>query len=126
MQELEDESCRPNFWNNQEHAQNVMKEKTILGQVVSNWKLHFQQLEDLRVLLELAKEEQDGGVSEEVQEKSQQLERGIQRMELSRMLNGPMDGNNAILTMKNSNLDKGMYSPKGTSFILSYRDRTLP
>jgi len=57
------------------------------------------RLEDLEVLLEMGREEEDEETIAEAWEGAETLEQEVRRSELSRLLSGPHDKNNAIVTI---------------------------
>lgn len=58
-----------------------------------------QQLEDVQVLLQLAREEEDGAALEEVRQELEQLQEEVERLELETLLSGPYDSYGALLTL---------------------------
>jgi len=99
VRELEEESSASDFWNNQEKAQNALKELTELKEWTDGWNKLKDKYDEMILLLELAKDENDDDTFDEVAAGIEQLELDIERLELSQMLSGPNDSNNAILTI---------------------------
>jgi peptide chain release factor 2 len=77
----------------------LLKERTLLQKVVAGWESCFQDLEDLQILVELGEEEEDEAILTEIRDILPGLERRVEQMEFARMLSGPHDANNAILSI---------------------------
>ena len=67
--------------------------------MVESWQKANQELEDLLVLVELGEESDDEQTLAEIREQLPDLESRVQKMEFARMLSGPHDRNNAILSI---------------------------
>ena len=96
---MEAEVARPEFWNDNEKAQEVLKERTLLQKLVENWESAANGLEDVQVMIELGEESEDEEALAEVREMLPALEKSIGRMEFARMLSGEHDANNAIVSI---------------------------
>lgn len=99
INELEQESSVADFWNKQENAQNVLKELNELKEWADSWNKLNDKYDEMMLLLELAKDEKDDDTFSEVAQEIDQIEDNIERLELSQMLSGPNDSNNAIITI---------------------------
>ncbi len=97
--ELEAETAQPEFWDNQETAQKILKQLNTKRDKLNAWKGQFQQLEDLRLMLEMAKEAEDNEVLAEVAKDSSSLYSATKELELKSLLSTPEDPKNAILTI---------------------------
>lgn len=96
---MEAEVARPEFWNDNEKAQEVLKERTLLQKLVEDWESAANGLEDVQVMIELGEESEDEEALAEVREMLPALEKSIGRMEFARMLSGEHDANNAIVSI---------------------------
>jgi peptide chain release factor 2 len=96
---LEAEVARPEFWNDNEKAQEVLKERTLLQKLVEDWQSAANGLEDVQVMIELGEESEDEEALAEVREMLPALEKSIGKMEFARMLSGEHDANNAIVSI---------------------------
>ncbi len=96
---MEAEIARPEFWNQAERAQELLRERTSLQKLVTSWEESFRELEDLQVLAELGEEGEDEATLAEVQELLPKLEDKVAKMEFARMLSGEHDPNNAIVSI---------------------------
>ena len=96
---MEAEVARPEFWNDNEKAQEVLKERTLLQKLVEDWQSADNGLEDVQVMIELGEESEDEEALAEVREMLPALEKSIGKMEFARMLSGEHDANNAIVSI---------------------------
>lgn len=85
------------FWDDQQQAQAVMKELTVLKDTLNEYSALQQKCDDVAVLWELAMEESDAGLYDEIAASLGVVTGELERMELRLMLNGEYDGNNVIL-----------------------------
>lgn len=76
-----------------------MRQQAGLQEAITRWEHLQRQLEDQRLMLELAEAEADTAVGEEIATALTALERDVAEAELARMLGGPDDEKNAILTI---------------------------
>lgn len=96
---LENEISAPGFWDNPDKAEGVMRELTGLKDSVENVRSLANKHSDLQVLWELGMDEGDESVYEEVNSGLQELKKQLEHMELTLMLSGEYDANNAIITL---------------------------
>lgn len=89
----------PDFWDNPEEAQKIMQQLTNLKDKVEEIKGLSTKLEDIEVLYELGKEEQEDGVIAEVTQELKVFNGLLEKLELETLLSGKYDRNNAILTL---------------------------
>ncbi len=99
IQDLEEQTSVPNFWDNNEKAQIVLKELTELKEWTEAFDKVDSQNGELSLLLDLANEEEDETTFNEVSDGLEKLESAIDDLELRRMLGGKDDTKNAILTI---------------------------
>lgn len=97
--ELEDMTAKPDFWNDNDSAQKLLREQSTLQLAVGEWKGCKTALEDAGGLYEMALEEGDEGVALDVEGELMRLSDQIKSIELKRMLSGPNDHNNAIVAI---------------------------
>jgi peptide chain release factor 2 len=97
--EMESVISGPDFWNDAETAQRLLKERTSLGKVVDTWERLRRQEEDLRVLIELGTEAEDDETLQEVSKLNEQLEKGVSEAEFQRMLSGPHDRSSCFFSI---------------------------
>lgn len=97
LQEIETLTLEPNFWEDSQKAQLLMKEKTFLEDKLGEYKLLNQDMEDALILLELAEESQDEASLNEAETQILSLEKRTRRAQLDSLLSGEADGCNAFL-----------------------------
>jgi peptide chain release factor 2 len=97
IRKLDAAIAREDFWNNPETAKGVLKEKRDCEQAIESWNSRYKSLEDLKVLYDLAREEEDEETHKEVEQGIYELKRSIRDEELKSMLSGEDDRKNAIL-----------------------------
>jgi peptide chain release factor 2 len=99
LQAIEQEILKPNFWNDNESAQILLKERTSLKSDLTLWENLKAEVEDAKGYLELAQEEDDEETLREVSAKVTHVEQEVQAAEFRRMLGGENDPNNAIVSI---------------------------
>ncbi len=99
MEELEQLSTEPGFWDNQEKAQAQMRQRAIAQDKIDMIEDLSSGVDDGLDFLELGMAEGDASVVSDVEGQLPDLEKKIQRAELERMLSGPMDHANAIVSI---------------------------
>lgn len=93
IQEMEAQIAAPGFWDDNDRAQQVLRERTRIEKIIDLWDRLNRQQEDIRVLIELGGEAEDEEVLEEVRGLNDQLEKDVEGAEFQRMLAGPHDKN---------------------------------
>ena len=96
---LEMEMSAPEFWDNQEKAQEKVARVTLLKGKLVPLKDLAARVEDLAVLKELAAEEEDASAITDVLAESESIERGIENFELQTLMSGEHDRGNAFMTI---------------------------
>jgi len=87
----------PDFWANQEKAQEIVAELKGLKAVLKPLDELGRGVDDLAVMIEMA--EEDPSFAAEVPRQVAALEKTLADLELKSLLNGPMDANGAILSI---------------------------
>ena len=98
IEELEAASAREGFWNDVEKSQKVQKRLKTLQNKRDNYNRLCSSWDDLMTLCEMAIEENDDSLLEELQTEYADFEEKVEETRLSTLLTGEYDGNNAILT----------------------------
>ena len=98
IEELEGQSSRDGFWNDVENSQRVQKRLKQLKGKVENYEKLCTMWDDLYTLCEMALEENDDSMFEELQSDFAALEKRLEETRLGTLLTGEYDANNAILT----------------------------
>jgi peptide chain release factor 2 len=96
---LEGAASAPEFWGDSEKAQKVLKEQSDLRQTLEQHAGLVKELDDFRVLLELAADQEDVETLEEVSIGLGDLARQVRALELQTALSGEYDKGNAILSI---------------------------
>ncbi len=99
IRELDKESLRGGFWDEPEKASGILREKSRLTDAVEKWKQQKSSHEDLRILSEIASEEQDDRTQEEIRSELERLNAAVRADELKMMLGSEQDPLNAILSI---------------------------
>ena len=94
---IEEESSRPDFWNDQERAQKVLKRRSRLEADAVKAEQFKRDVDDGAVLFEFASE--DEASVKELKVTIERLEREVEEAETEMMLSGPNDQGNAIVTI---------------------------
>lgn len=99
IQDLEQISSQPEFWDDQTSAQKTLQE-------LNDLKAHIDQLdgwktniEDTSAIYELLEVELDEGLFQEATETLEQLNRELEQWEIQQLLSGPYDKHGAVLTI---------------------------
>jgi peptide chain release factor 2 len=96
LRELED----PEIWNDQERAQALGKERSLLEGVVLNIDELGSELDDGADLLQMAVEEGDEDTVDSVAEDVDAFDRRVAELEFRRMFSGELDASNAFLDIQ--------------------------
>ncbi|MBO5752872.1 MAG: peptide chain release factor 2 [Proteobacteria bacterium] len=99
VERLDAESQEPGFWDDTEKAQALMREKGNFQSIVETLEAEARRLDDAEVLLDMAREEGDPDLAQEAVPELEEAEKGIERLEMRRMLSGPNDKGNAIVSI---------------------------
>jgi peptide chain release factor 2 len=95
--ELEAKMAEPEFWNNQERAQQTVSDLKSLRSIVQPLRDANAKLADLRELIEMAADEP--GLDSEIVSEMDALSTILDQLELAALLNGPLDSCGAILSV---------------------------
>ena len=99
VEELEEKTGDPNFWNDVSASQKVLQRTKQLKNKLEHHARLTSQWEDLTTLVEMAMEEDDASLLPEVEEGYASLESSLEEANLATLLTGEYDANNAILTL---------------------------
>ena len=91
--------ARKDFWDAPEETKPILKERTALKDKLDAFHRLYAQLEDNKIMLDLAMEEADAATIEEVGNDIAKLEKETKDLSLTIMLNGDDDANNAIVSI---------------------------
>ena len=96
---LEAESSEDGFWSDIERSQKVQKRMKQLQNKVGGYEKLCSKWDDLMAICEMAIEEGDDSMLDELRGDYAKLEGNLEAMRLSTLLSGEYDANNAILTI---------------------------
>jgi len=99
LQQIEQETLKPDFWNDNENAQKILKERTSIKSTLDFWESLKSEVEEAKGYFELAQEEKDEETLREVYARLTRAEKEIQVAEFKHMLGGENDPNNAIVSI---------------------------
>ena len=88
----------PEFWNDPDSARDISQEATQLKDAVEGYKKLVTDIEDAKLMLEMAVEEEDTSMESELETIVKQLTEEVEHREVLLLLSGEYDKNNAILT----------------------------
>ena len=97
LQKIETVSMEPDFWNDQERAQQMMREMRILKDVITKYDTLREEFENLEIAYELSAEENE--YEKEVTNIIKTLLLKTDAMEVETMLSEPYDQHSAILSI---------------------------
>ncbi|GKU76788.1 peptide chain release factor 2 [Paenibacillus sp. L3-i20] len=96
---LEEKMSYPDFWDDNERAQGVISELNAVKSVVEQYERLYNDHEELQMMLELAEEEEDESLEQELTSGVKTLLGKISDFELQLLLNQPYDRLNAIVEL---------------------------
>ena len=89
----------PDFWDNPEHSNKQMKELKNLQDTCKDYQEIYEQYEDILTLIEMADEENDTSLVEEIQAELDEFIGRFDDLRIQTLLSGEYDQNNAILKL---------------------------
>ncbi len=99
MDELQRYMEVPDFWDNPDNSQKVMKELKNLQDTVKEYEELEEQYEEIQILLEMGYEENDPEVLPEIEEAMNHFTQTLDALLIQTLLSGEYDKNNAILRL---------------------------
>ncbi|WP_212979512.1 peptide chain release factor 2 [Paenibacillus azoreducens] len=96
---FEEKMSAPDFWDDNEKAQSVIAEMNAVKSSVDQYEKLQQEYEDAAMMAELADEEGEESLMEEIAEAVASLKKKLEDFELNLLLNQPYDKMNAILEL---------------------------
>ena len=99
MAEIEKIISRDGFWDKPEEAKALLQERTRISNRLEQFQALNTDLEESRILLDLALEENDAEALQEASGQTRALEKKIDRLTLDLMLDGDDDDKNAIVSI---------------------------
>ena len=99
LKELESKTTENDFWNDTDNSSKVLKQINSLKSKVEGFKKLNNELNNLLEMSELLQVEEDEELAKELLKSTYTLERDIEKLEITTLLSGKYDNNNAILTI---------------------------
>ena len=96
LRQMED----PSIWEDPKAAQQLGKEKSVLEKIVNVLSGLSTSVSDCLEMLELASQENDQDLVDEILKDLDALEADLAVLEFQRMFSGPMDANNAFIDIQ--------------------------
>jgi peptide chain release factor 2 len=96
---LEEQSSASDFWNDTQTAQKVMKELTARQGEVTKWQSLQSRMRDASEMLELAVQENDTEVLNQVEQETGELEKELDDLEFNLLFSGKYDRNSAAFSI---------------------------
>ena len=90
----------PGFWDNADISQKVMKRSRQLEAKIERYNKMQEAWDDMMTIIEMAQEENDDSMLEELAESFKDLEEKMEATRLETLLNGDYDGNNALVSFQ--------------------------
>ena len=89
----------PDFWNDVERSNEVMKLVKNLKDVLAAFEQVSNEYEEIGVLIEMAEEENDSSLVSEIAELMESFKEHFETLRIQTLLSGEFDRNNAVLTL---------------------------
>ena len=98
VERLEEQSAQPNFWDDVENSHKILQRISQGKNKINTYETLKQKFDDALTLIELADEENDESLVDEVVQNVNEVIQEIEALRLTTLLSGEYDANNAILT----------------------------
>lgn len=99
LKELESKTTENDFWNDTDNSSKVLKQINSLKSKVEGFKKLNNELNNLLEMSELLQVEEDEELAKELLKSTYTLEKDIEKLEITTLLSGKYNNNNAILTI---------------------------
>ena len=99
LKELETQTLEEDFWKDSKNSSKVLAKIKKLKSKCSDFKEVKSEIENLEEMTELVKLEPDEDLAKEIIRNTKKLEKKAEKLELTSLLSGKYDGNNAIVTI---------------------------
>jgi len=99
LAEIRKQMEEPDFWNNQEKATKLNREAKRIEEKMEKWASLEKDVEDAKVMLELAEEEEDEEAASEAGAMLEKLASLLRQAKLEHMLSGEFDENDCYLSI---------------------------
>ena len=99
LKNLENETLKEDFWKDSKNSSKILSKIKALKNKCSNFKEIEEEIENLLEMTELIKLEEDEELIKEIVKNTKNLEKNVEKLEISSLLSGKYDENNAIVTI---------------------------
>ncbi len=99
LKDLENETLKEDFWKDSKNSSKILSQIKKLKSKCNDFKEIKIEIENLEELTELINLEPDEELAKEIIKNTKRLEKSVEKLELTSILSGKYDGNNAILTI---------------------------
>ncbi|MBQ6594098.1 MAG: peptide chain release factor 2, partial [Clostridia bacterium] len=99
MAEYQEDMGSPGFWDDAERAQKVSAKASALERRIQHYESLMSRVDDVEVLMELAEEEDDPAMADEIRTELDRLLEDLEALRLQTLLTGEYDGCNCILSL---------------------------
>ncbi len=89
----------PDFWNDQQKAQALLRKRATLSEKIASVENLWRDVTETQELFELGVSENDEAIIGEMTEQADVIAKRVRKAELQRMLSGPVDHANAIVSI---------------------------
>ena len=97
---LDTESAQPDFWNDAQRAQGVLREASALREEIAKWQSIERRARGLVELAEMAFAEDVSELEPELEAELADVEKALETLEVDAMLSGPHDARSAIVSFQ--------------------------
>jgi len=99
QQELTGKLEKQDFWNDQENAARVLKEKKSIENKIEEYEAIAELVEDVETLILMAEEEGDHSLIDEIKSSYEDAVSKTEGLKIKTLLDGPYDDHNAIISI---------------------------
>ena len=96
---LTEKTLDPDFWNDTESAQKVIKEKTAIDKKIEQYEQLEKEIDDIEEYVELAEEMEDEEEAKEILRSFRRVKKEFAEFRRETLLTGKYDHNSAIVTI---------------------------
>lgn len=89
----------PEFWNDIESANKVNQRMKVVSNKIDKYAKLMTRASDIETLIEMADEEEDESMIEEIASEYREFEQAVEALKLETLLKGPYDSSNAVLSL---------------------------
>ena len=97
--EYQEDMASPGFWDDTERAQRVSAHAHQTEMKIQHYETLVSRADDIEVMMELAEEEDDDSMAEEIRGELESVREDLDALRLTTLLNGEYDGCNALLSL---------------------------